>query len=324
MIDVFGRKINYVRLSLTDRCNLNCVYCMPKGQSPVFLQKDEIMSVDEIYKICLYLSKIGIDTIKLTGGEPLLREDFEEVVKKIKTIDEIKNITLTTNGTRLEKYMDFLHEQDIKNINISLDSLSPQKYKEITNFKLDKVVEVIKKIKKYNFFKIKINVVPIDISKEDISNLVDFTQENDIKLRFIEMMPIGYGNRFNFISSDEIISMISEKYGDYKRSDVIHGNGPAVYYSFSKLKTDIGFISAMSHMFCDSCNRVRISCDGKIKPCLNYEYSVDIRKMMLQGVEEDIIVKKIADTIYNKPKSHSFLEGLIDNSEMKSMYQIGG
>ena len=324
MIDIFGRKINYVRLSLTDRCNLNCVYCMPKGQSPVFLKKDEIMSVDEIYKICLYLSKIGIDTIKLTGGEPLLREDFEDVVKKIRSIDEIKNITLTTNGTRLEKYMDFLHEQDIKNINISLDSLSPQKYKDITNFKLDKILMVIKKLKKYNFFKIKINVVPIDISKEDISDLVNYTQENDIKLRFIEMMPIGYGNHFNFISSDEIISMISEKYGDYKRSEKVHGNGPAVYFSFSKLKTEIGFISAMSHMFCDSCNRVRISCDGKIKPCLNYEYSVDIRKMMLQGVEEDIIVKKIADTIYNKPKSHSFLEGLLDNSEMKSMYQIGG
>ena len=282
------------------------------------------MSVDEIYKICLYLSKIGIDTIKLTGGEPLLREDFEDVVKKIKTIDAIKNITLTTNGTRLEEYLDFLYEQDIKNINISLDSLSPQKYKDITNFKLDKILMVIKKLKKYNFFKIKINVVPIDISKEDISDLVNYTQENDIKLRFIEMMPIGYGNHFNFISSDEIISMISEKYGDYKRSEKVHGNGPAVYFSFFKLKTEIGFISAMSHMFCDSCNRVRISCDGKIKPCLNYEYSVDIRKMMLQGVEEDIIVKKIADTIYNKPKSHSFLEGLIDNSEMKSMYQIGG
>jgi len=166
--------------------------------------------------------------------------------------------------------------------------------------------------------------VPIDISKEDISDLVDYTQENDIKLRFIEMMPIGYGNRFNFISSDEIISMISEKYGDYKRSEKVHGNGPAVYFSFFKLKTEIGFISAMSHMFCDSCNRVRISCDGKIKPCLNYEYSVDIRKMMLQGVDEETIVNKIADTIYNKPKSHSFLEGLLDNSEMKSMYQIGG
>ena len=324
MIDVFGRKINYVRLSLTDRCNLNCVYCMPKGQSPVFLQKDEIMSVDEIYKLCRYLSKIGIDTIKLTGGEPLLREDFEDVVKKIRTIEAIKNITLTTNGTRLEKYMDFLYEQNIKNINISLDSLSPQKYKEITNFKLDKIVEVIKKIKKYNFFEIKINVVPIDISKDDISDLVDFTQENDIKLRFIEMMPIGYGNHFNFISSDEIISMISEKYGDYKRSEKVHGNGPAVYFSFAELSTEIGFISAMSHMFCDSCNRIRITCDGKIKPCLNYEYSVDIRKMMLQGVNEETIVNKIADTIYNKPKSHSFLEGLLDNSEMKNMYQIGG
>ena len=324
MIDVFGRKINYVRLSLTDRCNLNCVYCMPKGQSPVFLKKDEIMSVDEIYKICRYLSKIGIDTIKLTGGEPLLREDFEDVVKKIKTIEAIKNITLTTNGTRLEKYMDFLYDQNIKNINISLDSLSPQKYKEITNFKLDKIVEVIKKLKNYNFFEIKINVVPIDISKDDISDLVDFTQENDIKLRFIEMMPIGYGNRFNFISSAEIISMISEKYGDYKRSEKVHGNGPAVYFSFAELSTEIGFISAMSHMFCDSCNRIRITCDGKIKPCLNYEYSVDIRKMMLQGIDEEVIVDKIADTIYNKPRSHSFLEGLLDNSEMKNMYQIGG
>ena len=217
-----------------------------------------------------------------------------------------------------------MHEQDIKNINISLDSLSPQKYKEITNFKLDKIVEVIKKLKKYNFFKIKINVVPIDISDEDISDLVDFTQENDIKLRFIEMMPIGYGNRFNFISSDEIISMISEKYGTYERSDEIHGNGPAVYFSFSKLNTEIGFISAMSHIFCDSCNRIRITCDGKIKPCLNFDYSLDIRKMMLQGVEEDVIVEKIADTIYNKPKSHTFLKGILDNSEKKSMYQIGG
>ena len=324
MIDNFGRKINYVRLSLTDRCNLNCVYCMPKGQSPVFLQKEEILSVDEIYRICLYLSKIGMDTIKLTGGEPLLREDFEDVVKKIKTIDKIKNITLTTNGTRLEKYIDFLYDVGIQNINISLDSLSPQKYREITNFRLDKIVEVIKKIKKYDFFRIKINVVPIDITEEEISDLVDFAQENEIKLRFIEMMPIGYGNQFKFISSDDIIFMISKEYGEYKRSEKVHGNGPAVYFSFSKLKTEIGFISAMSHMFCDSCNRIRITCDGKIKPCLNYDYSLDIKKMIQQGVDDDAIVEKIASTIYDKPKSHSFLGEFFENSEQKSMYQIGG
>jgi len=166
--------------------------------------------------------------------------------------------------------------------------------------------------------------VPIDISEEEISDLVDFAQENEIKLRFIEMMPIGYGNQFKFISSDDIISMISKKYGEYKRSEKIHGNGPAVYFSFSKLKTEIGFISAMSHMFCDSCNRIRITCDGKIKPCLNYDYSLDIKKMIQQGLDDDAIVEKIASTIYDKPKSHSFLGEFFENSEQKSMYQIGG
>ena len=323
MIDFFGRTIDYARISITDRCNLNCIYCMPKDKKINFLENNKIMSVSDIYTISKLLSNIGISKIKITGGEPLVRDDIKDIIKRINSIENIKNITITTNGVLLHKYIDFLYSNSVKDINISLDSLNPQKYNDITNFKLNKILDTISSLKFYKDLNIKINVVPINLQNDDIVELVEFSQVNNIKLRFIELMPIGCGNKFEFISNERIIHILNNIYGNSLLSNKIHGNGPAKYFSFDKLNTDIGFISAMSHNFCNTCNRVRITCDGKLKPCINFNDTLDIKNMIADKIDYNIIENKILESIYNKPKKHSFLIN-VENTDNRKMYQIGG
>lgn len=331
MLDRFGRNIDYVRISLTDRCNLSCVYCMPKGVPIKFLDMSELLSIDEIYYICEILSDLGIKKIKLTGGEPLLRHDIIDVIQKIRSIKNIEKITLTTNGVLLNRYFDRLYENGIRDINMSLDSLNPQKYEQITNFKLDNIIKNLNHIISYKDMNIKINVVPINTQIDDILALVELSKNTDIKVRFIEMMPIGYGNNFEFLSNEKILEIISNKYGNYTKSEKVHGNGPATYFSFENFKSDIGLISAVSHMFCDSCNRIRITCDGKLKPCLDYDSTLDIKELINQNINQQDLKEKIKNVIVNKPQSHNFLKNIItDKNNMlikkdtRKMYQIGG
>lgn len=324
MIDKIGRNIDYARISLTDRCNLNCIYCMPKGEIINFLDKSKILSSDDIYYISDILSNLGIQKIKLTGGEPLLRNDIIQIIQKIYSIDKIKKVTLTTNGVLLYKYLDRLYENNIRDINISLDSLSPQKYNQITNFKLDSILSILDKLLLYDDINIKINVVPINISDEDIISMANLAKNTNIKVRFIEIMPIGYGNKFNFLSNEDILSSISNVFGLYKISEKVHGNGPATYVHFENFVSDIGFISAVSHVFCKSCNRIRITCDGKLKPCLDFNSTLDIKELILNNTPKEEITIKIKNAIYNKPKSHSFDNLLNEDKDRRKMYQIGG
>ena len=324
MLDKLGRTIDYARISLTDRCNLNCIYCMPKGETIKFLPKSSLLTVDDIYLICSILSDIGISKIKLTGGEPLLREDIIEIVQKVYSIKNIKKITLTTNGVFLDKYFEKLYENNIKDINISMDSINPQKYQEITNHKLDEILKSIEKIYSYKDMNIKINVVPINIEKTDILSLVDIARTKNIKVRFIEIMPMGYGKNFKFLSNENILQMIQEEYGVSKDSNKTYGNGPARYVSFENFKSDIGFISAISHNFCHDCNRIRITCDGKLKPCLNFDSTLDIKSLISLNTNYQDIKSQIEKAIFEKPKKHQFHKVTISKQDDRLMSQIGG
>lgn len=324
MIDKLGRKIDYARISLTDRCNLSCVYCMPKGESIKFLPKSSLLKTNEIQKICMILASLGIQKIKLTGGEPLLRTDIIEIVQKINLIDGIKKITLTTNGFFLDEYFDDLYKNNIRDINISMDSLSPQKYEKITNHKLDKVINTLERIYSYKDMNIKLNAVPINIDKNDILELSDIARQKNIKVRFIEIMPIGYGKEFEFFSNEKILEILEEKYGKSTKSNIRHGNGPARYVSFNNFKSEIGFISAISHNFCHDCNRIRITCDGKLKPCLNFDPVLDIKNLLDENLDLDEIKEKISKAIFEKPRKHQFHKIEISNKDNRLMSQIGG
>ncbi len=315
--DSSGRKIDYMRISVTDKCNLKCRYCMPENINTI--PEDNILTFDEILEVCKQASELGISKVKITGGEPLLRENCCKLINKIKNIRGIEQVTLTTNGILLEKYAHELYNSGIDAINISLDSVDREKYKSITGYdKLDDVIKGINKMYEYPV-KLKINTVTTDVN--DYST-VFIAKDRNIDVRFIELMPIGYGKRFKSISNDIIFKKLSEKFGYMAKDNLIHGNGPAVYYSIHGFKGKIGFISAINKKFCNSCNRIRMTADGNVKGCLCYESTLNVREE-LRSTNYDNVKNILAQTIENKPAGHSFqCENLI--TEKNEMSRIGG
>lgn len=313
--DKYGRKIDYMRISVTDRCNLRCVYCNPDNST----NKSDILTFKEIAEVCRQASCLGINKIKLTGGEPLLRENCDRLVKIIKDIEGIEQVTLTTNGVFLANYAEKLYNSGIDGINISLDTVDPDKYSNITGCDcLDNVLRGIDEACKYNI-PLKINTVITDIPDY---NVVSLAKDRDISVRFIEMMPIGCGKNFSVYSNNDVMKEISERYGELKKDNSKKGNGPASYYRIQNFKGSIGFIGAIHNKFCNSCNRIRMTAEGRIKNCLCYESTYSVKESLRQG--DYIKVREIiADAIYNKPLSHSFdTYALI--TECNKMSEIGG
>ncbi len=323
MKDQFGREIDYIRISVTDRCNLRCKYCIPEcGVKSVGY--DNILRFDEIIKIVAECSKLGIKKVKITGGEPLVRKELHTLVRGIKETPGIEQVTLTTNGIFLKEQIDQLAEAGIDAINISLDTIDHQRFQEITGFDaLDKVLGAIELCKNYPGIKLKINVVTLaDYNKDEILDFARLTENDEIDVRFIEMMPIGLGDGFAGYSQDEIKAEIEKVYGTLKECHGKHGNGPAVYYQIPGFKGKIGFISAISHQFCDSCNRVRLTAEGLLKPCLQYSEGIDLKKVIREGKEP--LYNLIEKGIFGKPKEHNFRSSTIEGKEEKLMSKIGG
>ena len=324
MKDQYGREIDYIRISVTDRCNLRCKYCIPEcGIASV--GHENILNFDEITKIVSECAKLGIKKVKITGGEPLVRRELHSLVASIKNTPGIEQVTLTTNGIFLKEQIERLAEAGIDAINISLDTLDPAKFKQITGFDaLDKVRDAIELCKNYPGIKLKLNVVTLaDYNKDEILDFVVLAQQDAIDVRFIEMMPIGLGDGFEGYSQDYIKNIIEESYGTLEGPlNQKYGNGPAVYYRIPGFKGKIGFISAISHQFCDSCNRVRLTAEGLLKPCLQYAEGIDLRKAIREGGEplENLIRKGIFD----KPKEHNFRSSTIEGREQRLMSKIGG
>ena len=323
MRDKFGRQIDYIRISLTDRCNLRCKYCMPE-EGVKLLKHEDILTYEEIIILSKIFISLGIKNFKLTGGEPLVRRDVSQLVKSLKNIEGIGEVTMTTNGVLLEEYGSDLIEAGIDRINISLDSLNPTKYQEITgrNF-LDKVFHGINLILSNGFDKVKINTVPIKpLDENDMDRLIDLGRENPIDIRFIKMMPIGIADSSLGYSKKEMLDLIEKKLGPSRIFYGKRGNGPAEYYSFKNYMSKIGFIDAMNNNFCSQCNRIRLSATGSIKPCLYYDAGESL-KPYIYSLAEDELKEKIKDIVYNKPLKHHMLENKM-NEDKKNMNQIGG
>lgn len=333
LVDNYNRKIDYLRLSVTDRCNLRCIYCMPESGVRL-LPKDELLTFEEISKIVRILSELGIKKIKITGGEPLLRENILTLIDKIYKIKKIKDISFTTNGILVGSYLKDLYDIGIRRINVSLDSMDDKKFKIITRGgNLKKVLGSIFGALKMGFSPVKINTVitPL-LDGKDILELIKLTIDNPVSIRFIEMMEIkGIENKssteiegiecgrigmikedkrayFSSINqnsflkgSDDIFSIMRD-FGEYQRVDGPLGYGPAVYYKFKRGKGTIGFI-LNNDSYCKSCSRIRLTSDGIIRLCLFSKNGLDIKSMIRKNFSADYIKFKVIDFINRKPES---------------------
>lgn len=326
MIDIYDRKIDYIRISITDRCNLRCIYCMPE-EGIKTLSHSEILSYEEIIYLCGAFAKIGISKIKITGGEPLVRKDLAYLIRKIKSIENINNVTLTTNGILLEEQIDSLVMAGLDAVNVSIDALDESTYKNITRVgDVKKVLRGIDKALEYEQLTVKLNCVPIEgTNDKQVLELAQMAQNKNLSIRFIELMPIGLGKKMCGIGEDKIKEIIQGNFGELIPFNKSLGNGPSHYYSLDNYVGKIGFISAVSHKFCDNCNRVRLTSTGFLKTCLQYDKGVNLKNLINENKSQEELIEVIKNTIYNKPRKNRFLEIKSDeNFEQHMMSEIGG
>lgn len=324
MLDLHGREIDYLRISVIDRCNLRCVYCMPE-EGLEMTAHEEILSYSEIVKICRLMAEMGLKKIKLTGGEPLVRKELPELVKRLKAIPGIEKVTLTTNGVLLADLMEELSTAGIDGINISLDTLDRELYHQIARRDmLEAAKKGLKAALAYSDISLKINCVPMGLPDQNLEEIAELARDHKIHVRFIEMMPIGFGKNFRFVGEEEILEQLEKCFGKAELYRGRLGNGPCHYYSFSGFQGKIGFISAISHKFCSECNRVRLTSQGFLKNCLQYNTGSDLKAPLRQGMSDEELKALILDTIRNKPIGHRFLEDHITDENNLGMSQIGG
>lgn len=329
MKDNLNRKIEYLRISLIDRCNLRCRYCMPEQGVEKNLHED-ILTLEEILHLVQLMSQLGIRKVRLTGGEPLIRRNILTLIKEIHKIPSIENIALTTNGILLEDMADDLVNAGINQINISLDTLREDVFEFITRRKgLEKVLSGLEAIEKAGCTDIKINCVPIKgINEADIAPLAALAKDRNIKMRYIEMMPVGcaFESGFRGIPMNEVLRLISEKHGELIPAKKAENKvlGPAQYYDIAGFKGQIGYIDALQHKFCDKCNRVRLTSEGFLKLCLNNNDGVDLRTPLRNGADDDTLLDILKSTINRKPKEHYFLDESNALKDKRNMYQVGG
>ena len=314
--DQFFRKINYLRVSVTDRCDLRCVYCMKEKMN--FLPKSEVLTLEEIERLCDNFIELGVEKIRLTGGEPLVRKDIINLIKNLnkkKSTSNLNEITLTTNGSLLKKFAKELKNNGIDRINVSLDTIIKDKYKEITRFgNLDNVLDGIEEAKK-NDIKVKINTVVFkNFNENQISDLVNWANKKLIDITFIEVMPMSdtdMPRHMQFVSLEDVYKELNKNF-KFEKSNLNTG-GPSNYYVSKKLNIKVGFITPLSNNFCASCNRVRISSTGKLYMCLGQNDFIDFREILRSDRSDDYIKEKIKFALSIKPKKHDF----IINSEVK-------
>lgn len=286
---------------------------------------DEILRYHEIMQIAEAMAELGVQKIKLTGGEPLVRRNLSALVKELKELPGISQVTLTTNGVLLGEQMDDLAKAGINGINLSLDTLNEERYQQITRRDaFQKAYEGFQKALEYKDIPLKVNCVLMDQSLQELCQLAELSRKHPVHVRFIEMMPIGLGKTFSGMNEDELLRQLREKYGQEQVCSQLLGNGPAHYYSFPGFLGKIGFISAVSHKFCSSCNRVRLTAQGYLKACLQYETGKDLRGALRQGASKEDIKDLIKETLAHKPECHAFFQEDGTNVEQKIMSQIGG
>ena len=323
MLDRYGRVINYLRISVTDRCNLRCCYCMPEGVQDVGMKN--ILTFEEIWEIVRTGVSLGITHIRITGGEPLVRKGCVNLIRGIREIPGVETITMTTNGVLLGNYAKQLKEAGVDGVNISLDTLDPEEFFKITGKR--ELQEVLAGIRAAKTAGLPVKLNAVNRKELDPIPLVRYAQEENLPIRFIEMMPVGYGKKYVGRSNEELRETLEAVCGNAEcmtnREELSRmGSGPAVYYQFSDLKVPVGFISAIHGKFCDTCNRVRLTAEGYLKLCLCYEEGEDLRRVLREGEKENLRTI-MEQTIFRKPAAHCF-EHPAEMTETHEMVKIGG
>jgi len=327
LLDPFNRRLNYLRISLTDRCNLRCVYCMPKDGVPKLFHED-ILTYEELLRLARLSVRLGIKKIRLTGGEPLIRKNLLDFIVSLKKIPGIQDISLTTNGVLLAEKAQALWEAGVKRINISLDTLNREKYSEITRYDFfDQVWEGIQKAERIGFSPIKINVVAMrGINDDEILSFGRVSYEKPYHIRFIEFMPVGQENNWQterFLSSEEILKKL-QTLGPLLTIDGQEMDGPAKRMAYAGAGGEIGLISPISEHFCPSCNRLRLTAEGRLMVCIFSDDETDLRTPLRQGATDEILEAVIQEAISHKPKEHPLQLGPLSRKCQRQMSKIGG
>ena len=323
MLDQFGRSIDYMRVSVTDRCNLRCKYCMPDGVPCE--EHEDILRYEEMLRICKAAVRLGITKFKITGGEPLVRKGCTDFITTLKGTPGVEQVTLTTNGLLLADNLDALCGAGIDGINISLDTLDPNRFRALTGSRSMEPEAYLGLLKNCcdRGLRTKVNAVLLEENRADVPGLAALAERLPLDVRFIELMPIGYGGAMKRVAPEEALCDLRGRWPDLHPTDEKRGNGPAHYYASDRLLGRIGFIDAVSHRFCADCNRVRLSSTGQLKPCLCFDSTADLRGLLRAGCTDEALTEALRRAVYEKPRAHCFQDRQA-MTEHHIMSQIGG
>jgi cyclic pyranopterin phosphate synthase len=309
LVDSFGRAITYVRLSITDRCDLRCVYCMAEDMT--FLPRSELLTIEELVQLGNTFTELGVHKLRITGGEPLIRRGIIELMQQLGQLPKLQELCLTTNGTHLVEYAQSLRDAGLDRINISLDSLNPERFRRLTRFgDVQKVLDGIRAAQRAGFKRIKLNCVALKhFNADEVPELVQFALDEGLDISFIEEMPLGriddHGRAAEFVSSEELRARIAQKISLSSSCD--DTGGPARYWHADGYESRIGFISPHSQNFCSSCNRVRVTATGRLLLCLGQENSADLRAPLRESPQDLTPLRQtIINAVEHKPLQHDF------------------
>ena len=325
MFDRYQREIHYLRLSVTDLCNLRCRYCMPDGVEK--LEREAVLTYEEFLRLAALFARCGIDTVRVTGGEPLVRKNVAQLVAGLKETPGIRRVTLTTNAVLLAEQLPALLDAGLDGVNISLDTLRPEVFRQITARDDFAAVQAGLQAALQSGLPVKLNCVPqAGVNEGELEQLAALAKDNAMQVRFIEMMPIGYGAAMPCISGPELRARFARRWPELAPLSAAQehalGDGPAVYYTVPGWQGSIGFIAAVHGKFCASCNRVRLTSQGFLRPCLASETGCDLRALLRSGADDTQLLAAIRETIWAKPREHHFNDSSMPAT--RGMYRIGG
>ena len=325
MFDRYQRDIHYLRLSVTDLCNLRCRYCMPDGVEK--LEREAVLTYEEFLRLAALFARCGIDTVRVTGGEPLVRKNVAQLVAGLKATPGIRRVTLTTNAVLLAEQLPALLDAGLDSVNISLDTLRPEVFRQITARDDFAAVQAGLQAALESGLPVKLNCVPqAGVNEGELEALAALAKDNAMQVRFIEMMPIGYGAAMPCISGPELRARFARRWPELAplspAQEHALGDGPAVYYTVPGWQGSIGFIAAVHGKFCASCNRVRLTSQGFLRPCLASETGCDLRALLRGDADDAQLLTAIRETIWAKPREHHFNDSSMPAT--RGMYRIGG
>ncbi|HCI79206.1 MAG TPA: GTP 3',8-cyclase MoaA [Ktedonobacter sp.] len=328
LVDSYGRRIKSMRISVTDKCNFRCTYCMPAEGLP-WLKKAEILSYEEIERIARIAVSIGIEQIRLTGGEPLVRRDVPELVRQLRSIDGLRSLSITTNGILLKQQAKALAEAGLTRVNVSLDSLMREKFAEMTRRdQLARVLEGLAELEKYpSIHPVKINAVAVrGFSESEVLDFVQFARNNAYVMRWIEFMPLDADQTWrkeDILTGAEIKAIIEESYGPLVQIKTGDPSETARRYTFSDGIGEVGFINPVSEPFCSTCDRIRLTADGQLRTCLFATEETDLRAVLRSGADDETVAQTLRQAVWNKELKHYIGDKRFKRAN-RSMSMIGG